>query len=79
VPPDKARHFLEAIKKSQGERRPSLGLGLNTRFESRQLSGSALIHNDCVLHLSAFVKEAESGSPRLGLAGLSRRRGLQGN
>jgi hypothetical protein len=54
VPGESIRHFLEAVQKAQGQSHPSLGLGENVRFEDHSVSGASLIHEERVLHLSAF-------------------------
>jgi hypothetical protein len=75
VPPDKTRRFIESAIKSKGERHPSIGLGENVTFESRTVSGAALVEGDRVLCLSAFRKEKRSGSPGVGFQRFSHRRG----
>ena len=78
VPPDKARRFIASVIKSNGESHPSLGLALglgeNITFESRTVSGAALVEGNRVLHLSAFKKEKISNSPGVGFQRYSHRR-----
>jgi len=74
VPPDKARRFIKSTTKSRGEGHPSIGLGTNVTFESRTVSGIALVEEDCVLHLSAFKKEKTSNSSGVGFQRYSHRR-----
>jgi hypothetical protein len=50
------RHFLEGVQKARGQSHPSLGLGENVRFEDNSVSGASLVHEDRVLHLSAFSR-----------------------
>jgi len=57
TPPEKARRFIKSAMNSKGEDHPSLGLGANIAFESRTVSGAALVENDRLLHLSAFKKQ----------------------
>lgn len=74
APPNKARRFIESALKSKGERHPSIGLGENITFESRTVSGAALIAGDRILCLSAFRKEKRSGLPGVGFQRFSHRR-----
>ena len=74
VPPDKTRRFIGSAIKSKGERHPSIGLGTNITFESRTVSGAALVEGDRILCLSAFKKEKRSDSPGVGFQRFSHRR-----
>ncbi|NQT69567.1 MAG: hypothetical protein HQ552_08300, partial [Desulfobacteraceae bacterium] len=74
VPPDKTRRFIESALKSKGERHPSIGLGENITFESRTVSGAALVEGDRILCLSAFRKEKKGNSHKVGFNRFSRRR-----
>jgi len=74
VPPDNARRFLTSATKSKGENHPSLGLGTNVTFESRIVSGAALVEEDRVLHLSAFRKEKKGNPHKIGFNRFSKRR-----
>jgi len=74
VSPDKARRFIKSATKSKGESHPSLGLGTNITFESRTVSGIALVEEDSILHLSAFKKEKIDNSPGVGFQRYSHRR-----
>jgi hypothetical protein len=74
VPPDKARRFIASALKSKGERHHSIGLGENITFESRTVSGAALVKGDRVLHLSAFRKEKKANSHKIGFNRFSKRR-----
>jgi hypothetical protein len=62
VPPEKARRFIQSAAKSKGEGHPSVGIGQTVIFESRSVSGAALIEGDRVYHLSAFKKDTGRGS-----------------
>ena len=74
VPPDKARRFIASAVKSKGEGHRSIGLGKNITFESRSVSGAALVEKDRVLHLSAFKKEKKNGVSGIGFQRFSHRR-----
>jgi len=74
VPPDKARRFIASALKSKGERHTSIGLGENITFESRTVSGAALVEGDRILCLSAFRKGKRSGSSGVGFQRFSTRR-----
>ena len=66
---------MEAASKSTNQSHTSLGLGENVTFESRTVSGAALVEKERVLHLSAFKKEAGKGSPGVKYMRYSQRRG----
>jgi ARG and Rhodanese-Phosphatase-superfamily-associated Protein domain len=74
LPPDKARRFIASAIKSKGERHPSIGLGENITFESRIVSGAALVESNRLLCISAFKKEKESDSSGVGFQRYSHRR-----
>jgi hypothetical protein len=74
VPPDDARRFIRSATKSKGENHPSIGFGENITFESRIVSGAALLGKDRVLHLSAFKKEKKNGVSGIGFQRFSHRR-----
>lgn len=73
IPPNKARRFLESALKGKGESHPSIGLGKNITFESRTVSGAALVESDRILCLSAFKKEKKSDSSGVGFQRFSHR------
>jgi len=75
VPPEKARRFMRSIEKSKKEIHPSIGLGETVMFGSRSISGTALVEEDRVLHLSAFKKDHGHGSNRVRYQRFSQRRG----
>jgi hypothetical protein len=62
VAPEKARRFIQSTSKSKGEGHPSIGIGQTVTFESRSVSGAALVDGNRVYHLSAFKKDAASRS-----------------
>jgi len=74
IPPNKARRFIESALKGKGESHPSIGLGENITFESRMVSGAALVEGDRILCLSAFKKEKKSDSSGVGFQRFSHRR-----
>ena len=47
--------FLKASDKTELESRPSVGLGMDYRMTSNELTGFALALDDQVLHLSIFA------------------------
>ena len=73
VPPEKARRFIKSAMKSRVEKHPSLGPGDNVTFESRSVSGTALVEKARLLHLSAFKKQKDGNSYRKGYGRYSRR------
>jgi len=77
VPPDKARRFIASVIKSNGESYPSLGLGKNITFESRSISGAALVEGNRALHLSAFKKEGKGNSIHVRYQRYSQRRNFR--
>jgi hypothetical protein len=46
--------YLQGILGEAFESRPSLGLGVDIRLESKAVSGFALVHAEQLLHLAAF-------------------------
>jgi hypothetical protein len=73
VPPEKARRFIQSIVKSKKESHPSIGLGQTVGFESRAVSGAALVEGDRVLHLSAFKKDQGTRSNHVNYQRFSKR------
>ena len=74
VPPDDARRFITSATKSKGENYPSIGLGENITFESRTVSGAALVESDRILCLTAFKKEKGNNLSGVGFQRFSHRR-----
>ena len=72
---NQARRFLASAAKAGTESHRSVGLSETLTFESRIASGVALVHEDRVVHLSAFRKvgQRKPGS-RVGFQRYSRRR-----
>ena len=50
-----AEHFIRRCAEAEGKAVPALGLGQDVRIEARGLSAAALVHNEVVVHLSAFA------------------------
>jgi hypothetical protein len=62
VEPDLAQdvaEFTRAILAGEIELRPSVGLGTDVRLESEGASGFALVHEEQLLHLSAFGRSRQ--------------------
>ena len=75
VPTESARRFFEGVQKAPGKSHPSLGLGEYIRFEDKSVSGTVLVHDCRVLHLSAFShKGHESDGGRIPFQRFSQRR-----
>ncbi len=70
-----ARSFLAALDQSREEVFPSIGYGRDHRYHSPSLTGSALLHADCLIH-AAFLTLEESVPASLteNLSSLRRRR-----
>ena len=77
VPPAKAHDFLAAAIKGAGRQHTAIGLGTTWTFESRLLTGSALVDEARMLHLSAFRKMGGINSGKPGFQRFSRRRGSE--
>jgi hypothetical protein len=56
--------FLWAASAASVESRPSVGLGMDCRLESYNLTGFALAHEDQVLHFSVFARRNGYGEER---------------
>lgn len=50
-----AEHFIRTCAAAEGKSVPALGLGHDVRFEARAVTGAALVHEEAVVHLSAFA------------------------
>lgn len=48
--------LIKAAQSAEIETRPSVGLGLDLRLESRKLNGFALAFEDQILHLAIFAR-----------------------
>jgi hypothetical protein len=75
TPSDQARRFLASAAKAKTESHRSVGLGENLTLESRIAAGAALVHEDRVVHLSAFRKTGrQKPGGRVGFQRYSSRR-----
>ena len=69
------RRFMEGIREAPRKSYASLGLGENIRAEGLFVSGAVLVHNESVLHFSAFVHEGKQGEePRVPYQRFSQRK-----
>jgi len=50
------KQFIDLTARSPVESRPSVGLGTDCRLESGQITGFSLVHEERVLHISAFAR-----------------------
>jgi hypothetical protein len=60
----KVTNFLKTANDAQVETHSSVGLGTDCRLESNKCTGFALSHEEQVLHLSVFAREAEGKKPK---------------
>ena len=60
----KVNNFLKTANDAQVETHPSVGLGTDCRLDSSKCTGFSLSHEDQVLHLSVFAREAEDKKPK---------------
>jgi len=72
----KVVNFLKTANDIQIETHPSVGLGTDCRLDSKKCIGFALSHEDQVVHLSVFAKEAQGkrSKPSSRMKRFSRRR-----
>ena len=56
--------FLKTANDALVETHPSVGLGSDCRLDSNKCTGFALSHEDRVMHLSVFAREAEDKKPK---------------
>ena len=57
-----AKAFISAAADNQAKRYDSVGLGRDIRFGGRRIVGSALLHDDKVIHIAAFNKTGADDS-----------------
>jgi len=58
--PDKATSFLKNILKCDEQKYDSVGHGQDYRYEGKKIVGSALVHENTVIHMAFFqITEAE--------------------
>jgi len=60
----KVNNLLKTANDAEVEIHPSVGLGTDCRLDSNKCTGFALSHEDQVLHLSVFAREAEDKKPK---------------
>lgn len=73
--PDKAKAFLDEMIAAGEQTYDSVGYGRDFRYEGKKLVGSALVHEDAVIHMAFFrTTQAEKGGF---MAGTSRRRNFR--
>jgi hypothetical protein len=65
--PETIMLFLETLGKTGTSTYPSIGLGEGVRLQGESVSGAALVHENRVLHLSAFKHDAQSRTRSSGL------------
>jgi hypothetical protein len=72
APGEKADAFLKQVLQCTEQRYDSVGYGQDYRYEGKKIVGSALVHNDAVIHMAFFTT---AGSEKAGrMAPSSRRR-----
>jgi hypothetical protein len=59
--PQAVRQFCKEVQKARMQTHPSVDLGTDIRLENERVIGSALGHEDQILHLSVFAKERSQG------------------
>jgi len=74
LPPEEVRDFLASIVKSPVETHPSLDLGNTVSIDSRSVSGSGLICDEKIIHLSVFKKQRNTRRNGVGFQRSSSRR-----
>ncbi len=71
-------NFLQSPTACRVEPHPAVGLGTDLRLESETTTGAALVHEDQILHLSAFARTAVNNEkPLARMMRASRRAGLR--
>jgi hypothetical protein len=70
-----ATDLIKAAQSAQIESRPSVGLGMDLRLESKKMTGFALSQEDKILHLAVFTKvsNGKKAEPRSRMARFSTR------
>ena len=73
--PEKAKAFMADIFNCEEQKYDSVGHGQDYRYEGKKIVGSALVHENAVIHMAFFMttQAEKSGS----MAGLSRRRSFR--
>ncbi|MDI6716647.1 MAG: hypothetical protein QME63_06850 [Actinomycetota bacterium] len=74
----KAKAFIEEAMRCSEKRYKSVGYGWDYRLESREVVGSALVHQKNVIHMAFFrASETERAGDTPGMSGFRRRRGFR--
>lgn len=68
----KASEFILALPGCEEQQFKSVGLGNDYRYKANHIAGSALVHEDCVLHTAFFSVEEDSTDVKM--SNLRRRR-----
>ena len=76
VSTEKAEAFLEDAQQCGVKQFDSVGLGADMHLESANLTGSALVVDQTVIHLALFAGTVSEQAGRM--AGYRRRRGFRG-
>ena len=75
IPTEEAKRFLQEIKDCQEKKYASTGQGWDYRFEGKDKVGSALVHDDTIIHMAFFKMSKEERVGRM--SGYKRRRGYR--
>ena len=73
-----ARQFMVDAAAARATAFPSRGHGEDVRLEGKKLTGTALVADDCVVHLALFRREGHSRKNEEPMASWSRRRRYHG-
>jgi hypothetical protein len=60
---ERARRFLSEVVNAREAKFPSVGYGWDFRYEAEGMAGSALVHEDHVVHLAFFFLERRKVDP----------------
>jgi hypothetical protein len=72
---DEAKAFLTAAQNATAEHYPSAGYGDDYRFEEKTMVGSALVADDCVIHIAFFQNTENDDNQQM--AGVRQRRAFR--
>ena len=70
---EKAREFVEEAGQCKEEKFKSVGHGWDHRFEGKGMVGSALVHEENVIHMAFFKMDQEEKAGRISSASRRRR------
>ncbi|MBW7864175.1 MAG: hypothetical protein H3C30_07165 [Candidatus Hydrogenedentes bacterium] len=76
VPEECVRSFLALVLQCDESSHPSVGLGVDWRYEHREVAGSALILDDICVHAAFFPTPPGESASDPGMSGIRRRRGF---